>query len=391
MPVVNRIAEFHEEMKAWRHELHMHPETAFEEVWTSDFVAKRLEEFGIEVHRGLAGTGVVGTLKGRSDNGRAIGLRADIDALDIHEQNDVPYRSQIDGKMHACGHDGHTTMLLGAAKYLAETRNFDGTVHFIFQPAEENEGGGRVMIEDGLFEKFPVETVWGMHNMPSLPVGQMAMRAGPMMAAYDMFEITVTGVGGHGAMPHTTVDPVLVASQIVVALQSIAARNVDPMASAVVSVTKIHGGDAYNVIPGGVELAGTCRAFTPEVQDMIEPTMRRIIDGVCAALGATGELRYERRYPPTVNSEAETEAAARVAAEVVGDANLVLDPKPVMGSEDFAFMLQAKPGSYVWLGAGPAEPGRHLHNARYDFNDACLPLGASYWSRLVEKELERTV
>jgi len=389
MPIINRIADFHAEMTAWRRELHQHPETAFEEVWTSGFVAERLESFGIEVHRGLAKTGVVGVLKGQSDSGRKIALRADMDALDLTEANDFEHKSQNPGKMHGCGHDGHTTMLLGAAKYLAETRNFDGTVYFVFQPAEENEGGGRVMVEDGLFEKFPAETVWGMHNWPGMPVGSIAARPGPMMAAYDMFEIDVTGVGGHGAMPHLGVDPVLVASQIVVALQSIASRNVNPMDSVVVSVTQIHGGDAYNVIPQVVQLAGTCRAFNPKVHEKIEPRMRQICEGVAAGYGATAELRYERRYPPTINFDTETETAAAVAADVVGADNVVRDPEPCMGSEDFAFMLQEKPGSYIWIGNGPAGPGEQLHNPGYDFNDEVLPLGASYWSRLVEMELPR--
>lgn len=389
MAIINRIADFHAELTEWRRELHRHPETAFEEVWTSNFVAERLESFGVEVHRGLAKTGVVGVLKGATDSGRKIALRADMDALDLTEANDFEHKSLNPGKMHGCGHDGHTTMLLGAAKYLAETRNFDGTVYFIFQPAEENEGGGRRMVEEGLFEKFPAESVWGMHNWPGMPVGTFAARSGPMMAAYDMFEIDVTGIGGHGAMPHLGVDPVLVASQIVVALQSIASRNVNPMESVVVSVTQIHGGDAYNVIPQQVKLAGTCRSFNPKVHDKIEPRMRRICENVAEAFGATAELRYEKRYPPTINSEAETETAAAVAAEISGVDYVIRDPEPSMGAEDFAFMLQEKPGSYVWIGNGPAGPGEQLHNQGYDFNDEALPIGASYWSRLVETELAR--
>jgi len=389
MPINNRIAEFHEEMTAWRRELHRHPETAFEEYWTSDFIAEKLESFGIEVHRGLAGTGVVGTLKGKGDGG-AIGLRADIDALDITEQTGLDYASENPGKMHACGHDGHTAMLLGAAKYLAETRNFSGTVQFIFQPAEENEGGGKRMVEEGLFEKFPVDSVWGMHNWPGMPVGTVAVRAGAMMAAYDMFELDIKGVGGHGAMPHLGIDPILVSAQVVTALQSIASRNVDPMDAVVVSVTKIHGGDAYNVIPGMVQLAGTTRSFRPEVRDMIEPRMKQIIDGVCAGFGATAELRYEKRYPPTVNSEAETEMAAAVAERLVGGEKVVRDPTPSMGGEDFAFMLEEKPGCYIWMGIGGGGEGKMLHNAGYDFNDEALPWGASYWSQLVEDRLPRT-
>jgi len=390
MPIINRIAEFHEEMTAWRHDLHAHPETAFEEHRTSELVAERLAGFGIEVHRGLAGTGIVGTLrgdKGGKAGGKAIALRADMDALHIHELNDFGHRSTHEGRMHACGHDGHTSMLLGAAKYLAETRNFTGTVHFIFQPAEENEGGGRVMVEDGLFETFPVEAVYGMHNWPGLPVGRFAVRPGPMMAAADTFELVVRGRGSHAAMPHQGVDPVVTAAQIITALQTIASRNTDPLDAVVASVTQVHAGDTYNIIPDEVLLKGTARAFRPEVQDTIEPAMRRIAEGVAAAHGATAELRYERRYPPTVNTAPETEIAARVAAEVAGPKNVDHAPVPSMGAEDFAFLLRERPGSYIWIGNGAGEGGCFLHNARYDFNDEILPLGASYWARLVETEL----
>lgn len=387
MPIINRIADFQDEMTAWRHHIHSHPETAFEEHKTSAFVAEKLESFGIEVHRGLAGTGIVGKLAGGSGSGKAIGLRADMDALDVHEKNDFGHKSQHEGKMHACGHDGHTTMLLGAAKYLSETRNFDGTVYFIFQPAEENEGGGRVMVEDGLFEKFPVEQVYGMHNWPGLDVGKIAVRPGPMMASFDIFEITVKGKGAHGAMPHMGVDSVVTAAQIVNALQTIASRNTHPLDAVVVSVTQIHGGDAYNVLPDEVVLRGTTRSFKPEVQDSIEPAMRRIVDGICQTMGATATVKYERRYPPTINTAPETDLAARVAAQVVGEGNVHDDLMPSMGSEDFAFMLQRKPGSYVWIGNGPAEGGCMLHNPHYDFNDGVLPIGASYWAKLVETTL----
>jgi len=387
MPIINRIADFQDEMTAWRHHIHTHPETAFEEHKTSAFVAEKLESFGIEVHRGLAGTGIVGKLAGGSGSGKAIGLRADMDALDVLEKNDFGHKSQHEGKMHACGHDGHTTMLLGAAKYLAETKNFDGTVYFIFQPAEENEGGGRVMVEDGLFEKFPVEQVYGMHNWPGLDVGKIAVRPGPMMASFDIFEITVKGKGAHGAMPHMGVDSVVTASQIVNALQTIASRNTHPLDAVVVSVTQIHGGDAYNVLPDEVVLRGTTRSFRPEVQDMIEPAMRRIVDGICQTMGAIATVKYERRYPPTINTAPETEIAAQVAAQVVGDGNVHDDLMPSMGSEDFAFMLQQKPGSYVWIGNGSTEGGCMLHNPHYDFNDGVLPIGASYWAKLVETTL----
>jgi amidohydrolase len=390
MPIINRIAEFHDDMTEWRHDLHAHPETAFEERRTSAFVAAKLREFGLDaVDEGLAGTGVVGTLKGRRPGSRAIGLRADMDALPIAEKNDFAHRSTHDGKMHACGHDGHTTMLLGAARYLAETRNFAGTVHFIFQPAEENEGGGRVMVEQGLFDKFPVEAVYGMHNFPGIPVGKFAVKPGPMMAAFDIFEITVTGRGAHAAMPHEGIDPVVVAAEIVGALQTIASRATDPADAVVVSVTQIHGGDAWNVIPEQVVLRGTTRSFRPEVQEAVEPAIRRIAEGIAAAHGARVALRYERRYPPTVNSAAEAEQAARIAAEIAGEANVDRAPVPCMGAEDFAFMLQKKPGAYVWLGNGDGAGGCMLHNPRYDFNDAILPIGASYWVRLAETVLAK--
>ena len=386
MPVKNRVAEFHGEMIEWRHDIHSHPETAFEEVRTAGIVARKLEGFGLEVHRGLAKTGVVGVLKA-GKGGRAIGLRADMDALDLTERNGFAHRSQHDGKMHACGHDGHTTMLLGAAKYLAETRNFDGSVYFIFQPAEENEAGGRVMVDEGLFRQFPCEGVYGMHNMPGIPVGQMGVMPGPMMASADFFQIDVKGVGAHGAFPHTGVDPIVVASEIVLALQRIVSRSVDPLQQAVVSVTQFNSGFTSNVIPEGAVLKGTTRAFLPEVQDMIEREMKRIADGVAAAHGAQAKLVYDRRYPPTVNTPEETEIAAAAAARVVGDANVRRDLPPVMGAEDFGWMLRAKPGCYVWIGNGDEPGGCHVHNPNYDFNDEILPIGASYWATLVEQVL----
>lgn len=386
--MINRIAEFHHEMIAWRHAIHAHPETAFEEVRTADFVAARLESFGVDVHRGMARTGVIGTL--RCGNGtRAIGLRADMDALDIQETNVFDHASKINGKMHACGHDGHTAMLLGAAKYLAETRNFDGVVNFIFQPAEENEGGGRVMVEEGLFEKFPCDGVYGMHNIPGIPAGQFAVRAGPMMAAFDIFEIVVEGVGAHAAMPHQGVDPVVIAAQIVIALQTIVSRFTDPMDTAVLSVTQIHGGDAFNVIPPNVTLRGTVRTFRKKLQDRIEKQIEVISRNIAAAYGAEIAFRYERRYPATINSEAETQIAARAALTVAGAGNVNLNPTPAMGSEDFAFMLQAKQGCYIWLGNGNRPGSCMIHNPGYDFNDEVLPLGASYWVTLVEQQLAR--
>ncbi|MCP5084818.1 MAG: amidohydrolase [Alphaproteobacteria bacterium] len=385
MDIHDKIAQTHDEMTEWRRTLHETPETAFEEVQTSQFVADKLESFGIKVERGLAGTGVVGIVEGKDPGSGAIGLRADMDALDIYEQTNKSYSSKIPGKMHACGHDGHTTMLLGAAKYLAETRDFSGTAYLIFQPAEENEGGARVMVEEGLFGKYPMEQVYGMHNWPGVPVGTIGMRTGPIMASYDIFEIKVTGKGGHGAMPHEGIDPVLITAHIVTNLQTIASRNVDPLESVVVSTTQIHGGDAYNVIPQEVELKGTVRSFIPKVQDMAEANIRRIATSVASAHGAEAEVHYERRYPPTVNEADATAQAEKIANGLVGAENVDTGVAPVMGSEDFAFMLQEKAGSYIWLGAG--EESANLHSPHFDFNDEILPIGASYWARLVEETL----
>jgi len=385
MPIINRVADFHEQMKEWRHDIHAHPEIAFEENRTSDIVARELEAFGIEVHRGLAKTGVVGVLK--NGDGPSIGLRADMDALPIHEANDFEHRSKHDGKMHACGHDGHTSMLLGAARYLAETRQFKGTINFIFQPAEEGEGGARVMIEEGLFEKFPCDSVYGVHNMPGKETGNFELRTGPLMAAYDTFQIKVQGRGSHAAMPHHSVDPVVVASQMVNALQSIASRNVDPLESVVISVTQIHGGDTNNVIPDSVWMEGTTRCFKPEIRDWLKPSMQRVIDGVAATYGATVEFDYLRRYPATINHAAETAIAAKIATEVAGEARVNTNTAPVMGGEDFAFMLEKVPGCYLFIGNGAGEGACMVHNPHYDFNDEILPVGATYFSRLVETVL----
>ncbi|HET9762759.1 MAG: M20 aminoacylase family protein [Acidobacteriota bacterium] len=388
MNIVPEVAAIVPEMQQWRHHIHAHPETAFEEQATAAFVAQTLESFGLEVHRGLARTGVVGVLRhGGTD--AAIGLRADLDALHIRERTGLPYASRNEGRMHACGHDGHTTMLLGAARALSRRRKIDGTVYFIFQPAEENEGGGRVMVEEGLFERFPMRAVYGMHNWPRLATGSFAMRAGPLMGAYDIFEIVATGKGAHAAMAYMGKDPMLFAAHCISALQTIVARNLHPQDAGVVTVTQVHGGDTWNVIPQEVVLRGTVRSFKREVQDLIEERMRGIVAGVAATFDMTATIRYERRYPATVNSPRETEHAAAAAASVVGAANVDTDPTPEMGSEDFAFMLQEKPGCYVWLGAGRGPDTANIHSPQYDFNDAVLPIGTSYWVALAEQQLAR--
>lgn len=367
-----------------RRNIHAHPETAFEEERTAELVAGQLETLGVEVHRGLARTGVVGTIRAGA-SGRAIGLRADMDALHIQEDNDFDYRSVHDGKMHACGHDGHTTMLLAAARHLAETRNFDGTVHFIFQPAEENEGGGREMVVDGLFERFPCDAVFGMHNIPGIPLGHFGVMPGPMMASFDVFEITVSGSGTHAAMPQTGTDTVVAATAMVQALQSVVSRNVAPLDAAVLSVTKIHGGDTWNVLPPNVTFGGTTRAFREETQDALEEAIRRVVAGTAATFGVEATLDYDRRYPPTINTEREAEIAGDVLEAAFGAGRVNRKADPLMAAEDFAFMLQEKPGCYVWLGNGiGSEGGCMVHNPGYDFNDAAIPFGASYWVHLTE-------
>jgi hippurate hydrolase len=389
MNLVPEAVALEPQMRDWRHHLHAHPETAFEEQATSAYVAERLRSFGLEVHTGLAKTGVVGVLRNGSSP-RAIGLRADLDALHIQEATGVAYASRNAGRMHACGHDGHTAMLLGAAQALAERRAFDGTLYFVFQPAEENEGGGRVMVEEGLFDRFPMETVYGLHNWPLKPFGTFATRPGPLMGAYDIFEIAATGKGGHAAMPNLTRDPMPFAAGLINALQTIVARNLNPQDAGVVSVTQVHGGDTWNVIPEHVVVRGTVRSFKAEVQDMIERRIREIVAGVGVTFGVEATVRYERRYPATVNTDAETGYAVRAARAVVGDEHVDTDPVPNMGSEDFAFMLQAKGGCYVWMGTGTGEATVNVHNPRYDFNDAALVVGASYWVTLAEQLLPAT-
>ena len=369
----------------WRQDLHAHPELAYEEHRTADFVAERLQSFGIPVVRGLGRTGVVGTLRAGQGT-RRVGLRADMDALPMREQNTFAHASQNPDRMHACGHDGHTVMLLAAAEYLAETRDFDGTVHFIFQPAEEGEAGAKAMMDDGLFEQFPVDGVFGLHNWPSLEPGQFMVRPGPMMAAMDIFEATLGGRGGHAAQPNLAIDPVIVASLLVQSWQSIVSRNVDPLASAVVSVTQIHAGSAWAVIPEEVVLRGTVRTFDPDVQALVMRRMVEIGEGLAAAHQCTFEWRYEKRFPPTINSAAETDFAAAAAEAVFGAARVRSDFAPSMGSEDFGWMLLEQPGSYAWLGSG-GQGCPLLHNPRYDFNDEIIPLGASWWVTLARQFL----
>ena len=391
MPVNNRIADFHAEMTAWRRDLHEHPELAFEEVRTSGIVADKLHEFGCdEVVTGIAKTGVVGVIRGRnSGNGRAIGLRADMDALPILEDTGLPYASKTPGKMHACGHDGHTTMLLGAAKYLAETRNFDGTVYVIFQPAEENFGGGEVMVQEGLFERFPMERVFGLHNWPSVPAGTFYWREGPVMAAVANLEVTITGKGAHGAMPNNGNDPIVIAAAIVQALQSIVARNVEPVEGGVITIGHINGGHTYNVIPEQVTMLGTARWFAPEVGDLLEKRFLETVTGIAAAFGATAEAKFIRLYPATINEPVSTVLAADAARAVQGDARVVPMPKPTMGGEDFSFMLNAKDGAYLMLGGGRTAQDANVHHPKYDFNDEILPIGASWWASLAERLLPR--
>ncbi|MEJ2173775.1 MAG: M20 family metallopeptidase [bacterium] len=388
MAVDERIVRMHEELTGWRRDIHAHPELGFEENRTAGLVADRLRAFGCEVHAGIGKTGVVGVL--RTGSGKTtVGLRADMDALPIQEANGFAHRSKRDGKMHACGHDGHTTMLLGAAKYLAETKNFDGTVHFIFQPAEEGIGGAQAMIADGLFEKFPCDSVFGMHNRPGLPVGKFAVRAGAMMAGGAFFDIDISGKGAHGARPESSVDPVVVAAQLTTALQTIVSRNAPPKETAVVSVTQIHAGNAYNVIPQTARLSGTVRAFSRDVMALVERSMKRIAKGVAESFGASAEVDFRFIFAPLVNDAGEAEFAARICAEVVGADNVERDPPPNMASEDFSFMLEKVPGCYFNVGNGAGESICEVHNPGYDFNDAALPLGASVLARIVETKLAK--
>ena len=389
MTLTNELQQLHAEMRHWRQHLHQFPETAFEETQTAQFIAAKLTGFGLDVHQGLGKTGVVATLSaGNSD--KKIALRADMDALFIQEQNTFSYKSCHDGKMHACGHDGHSAMLLGAAKYLSEHRHFNGTVYFIFQPAEEGRAGAKQMIEDGLFEQFPADCVFGMHNFPDIPAGHFAVKAGAMMASFDCFEITLTGQATHAAMPHLGNDAVVAAAQLITALQTIVSRTVNPADSAVVSITQIHAGNTWNALPESVLLRGTFRCFSTTVKTLIAEKITHLVKGICASFDVSADICFNPEnagYPVTFNTEAETAIALKAASTVVGAGCVDQQPIPSMGSEDFAFMLQEKPGCYIWIGNGSSENSCLLHNPHYDFNDEILSVGAAYWVKLVEMKL----
>jgi hippurate hydrolase len=385
MPILNRIADRSDEVAAWRRHLHAHPELQYDTHLTAAFVAERLRSFGVDsVVTGIGRTGVVGVIRGSRGEGRTLGLRADMDALPIHEATGRPWTSTIDGKMHACGHDGHTAMLLGAAEHLAETRNFAGTAVVIFQPAEEGGGGARAMIEDGLMERFAIDEVYGMHNMPGLPVGTFALRTGGFLASADTLEVEIEGVGGHAAFPHDCTDTVLAGAAVVQAVQQIVARNVDPLKSAVISITCFNAGFTDNVIPQTARLLGTVRALAPEVRDLLERRLKEVVPAAAAAYGATARVTYRREYPVTVNHPRETAFAAEVARDVAGAAHVDADRPPEMGAEDFSFMLEKRPGAMIFVGNGDTA---QLHHPAYDFDDAAIPAGASYWVRLVERAL----
>jgi amidohydrolase len=391
MPIPSDIQQLHDDMRQWRRHLHQFPETAFEETATAEFIAGKLSGFGLDVHQGLGRTGVVATLSA-GDSDKKIALRADMDALFIQEQNTFDHKSRHEGKMHACGHDGHCAMLLGAASYLARNRNFNGTVYFIFQPAEEGRAGAKQMIQDGLFEKFPADCVFGLHNFPDVPLGHFAIKQGPMMASFDCFEIVLTGQATHAAMPHLGSDAIVAAAQLITVLQTIISRTVDPAEQAVVSITQIHAGQTWNALPESVVLRGTFRCFSDSAQKTIADKIRQLTHALCQGFNVTAEIKFNPEnpgYPITFNTEEETQMALNAAIAVVGEDGIDRQPTPSMGSEDFAFMLQEKPGCYLWLGNGPAENGCLLHNPHYDFKDEILPIGAAYWVKLVETVLPR--
>ena len=389
MSAIDHLRRWHAELRDVRRDLHAHPELGFEEHRTARIVCERLTAYGIEHHAGIGRTGVVAVVRGRADNGRHVGLRADMDALPMQEENDFAHKSRYDGRMHGCGHDGHTTMLLAAARYLDEARDFEGTVHLIFQPGEEGHAGAKAMIDDGLFDRFPCDQVFALHNWPALPPGRIGITPGPAMAAADRIEITIDGRGGHGAHPHIAVDPVLVAGHIITATQSIVSRNVSPLDTAVISLCSMQAGNpgAMSVIPSHAKLVGTVRTFRTTTQDLIERRLQELVPSIAAAFGASASVKYERVYPPTVNHDAQAELAAEVAEALIGADNVVRNLPPSMGAEDFSFMLQARPGAFARLGQGGAEGGCFLHNSRYDFNDAVIPLGGAYLAALALRAL----
>jgi hippurate hydrolase len=386
MPIINRIAEFQADIAAWRRDIHTHPELLFEVHRTAGLVADKLKSFGVdEIVTGLGRTGVVGIIHGKTnESGKTVGLRADMDALPITEATDKPYASTNQGLMHACGHDGHTAMLLGAARYLAETRNFDGTIAVIFQPAEEGGGGGREMVEDGIMERFDISEVFGMHNMPGIPLGQFAIREGGIMAGTDEFIIDIEGHGGHAAMPHLAVDPVIVSAHIITGLQTLVSRNVNPIRQAVLSVTTVNAGTAHNVIPRTSRLTGTVRTLDEDVRGQMEEGMKRLVPQLAQSFGASASVTYRRGYPVTVNAPVQTAFAASIASEIVGETNVDPNVDPTMGGEDFAYMLNARPGAYIFVGNGESSD---LHTDTYDFNDEAIPFGVSFWARLAERAL----
>lgn len=390
MPILNSINQMQKEMKEWRQDLHRIPEIGLQEHKTSEFIKNKLKSWNIDFKSGYANTGIVAWVKGsKGTSEKTIGLRADFDALPMKEKNSFNHKSMNEGMMHACGHDGHTTMLLGAAKYLKENPEFDGKVYFIFQPGEEGFSGGEKMIKEGLFKDHKIDEVYALHNWPELPIGQFGVSTGPIMAAVDEFDITVKGKGGHAALPHLAIDPVVIASQIVLSLQTIISRFLNPVDKALITVTKIHGGSAHNVIDDEVILSGTVRTFKPSIRDQIERKIKEIVKGIANANGGESEVVYIRKYPPTINSEKESIFASNVAKELVGEKNVQMDVEPSMGGEDFSYLLNEKPGSYLYIGQGDVDHKDNLHTTKYDFNDDLLPIGVNYWVNLVKNFFQK--
>ena len=392
MPILNSINQMQKEMTEWRQDLHKIPEIGLEEYETSSYIKDKLKSWNIQFKEGYSNTGIVAWIKGsEGDSDRSIGLRADFDALPMPEKNTFSHKSTKEGMMHACGHDGHTTMLLGAAKYLSENNHFNGTVHFIFQPGEEGFGGGKIMIEDGMFEDFKIDEVYALHNWPELPLGSFGVNSGPMMAAVDEFDITVKGKGGHAAIPQLAIDPIIISSQIVLAIQTIISRSIDPVDKALISITKIHGGTAYNVIDDEVKLSGTIRTFKPETRTFIGKKIKEISEAIAKSQGAKVIVEFDlvNKYPPTINSKKESEFASNVAKNLVGIENVNTDIEPSMGGEDFSYLLNSKPGSYLYIGQGDDNHKAHLHTTKYDFNDNLLPIGVNYWVELVKSFFDK--